>query len=587
MPNSEAVSELRRTAALGLAVIVNLAAGSTAMAQAPRATPTSGNLPTVVLPLQAPSGATNQVREFIGPLGLSILATARHAVLAPYPVDSQTLQPVPRQPVREQPDETRGRAAAEATAPATSMDERINWRTGHRLSQRETEQLAAILLDDATYQFNSSKRCGFQPTCGFRLQSGQGSLTVMLCFGCTEVRLLVRDAAGRMQREVTEDFDYARPELLRLFQRYLPEFRLLANQTPWHSDISSNLKTAAEQLAEWLMSTGEDALRFEGVAGDLHPTARDFLNREVRQQLQAAGLQLSTRAPQELVLQFRLQHPAPRAPQPADDPPTITPVTGLLEGKVRSRSGRKLHSLRAVVLDDLTARVLHEGSPRVSWQQRVERGRATAVSAAVRQAHPEIDGAKVRAGSGSPYTVRLISGRDPWLRFVIVGQDEAGRLQADTRLAELDSINLSNRSPRDVVASLHLTGAGAVRFLSALPVLPATTRSGHPVKPGTTHVLIPAGRQLTVSVLRPAIPGQHGSDTISENQPAPARQQPRPAASLEVRFHAVWPAGDELPTDEPLLDSQPPAPVFVRGTAHPHQLRGLARAAVHIAFPRQ
>ncbi|MCA9118308.1 MAG: hypothetical protein KDA79_24760, partial [Planctomycetaceae bacterium] len=472
----------------------------------------------MVLPLAAPSGATNQVREFIGPLGLSILATARHAVLAPYPVDSQILQPAPRQPDREQPDEARARAPAEAAAPATSMDERVNWQSGHRLSQRETEQLAAILLDDETYQFHSAKRCGFQPTCGFRLQSGQGSLTVMLCFGCTEVRLLVRDAAGRMQREVTEDFDYARPELLRMFQRYLPEFRLLADQTPWHSDISANLKTVAEQLAEWLTSEGEDALRFEGVAGDLHPTAGDFLNREVRQQLQAAGLQLSPRAPQELVLQFRLQNPAPPAPEPADDTPATNPVTGLLEGTVRSRSGRKLHSLQAVVLDDLTARVLHEGSPRVSWQQRVEQGRATAVSAAVRHGHPEIDGAKVRAGSGSPYTVRLIAGQDPWLRFVAVTQNRTGHLQASSRIAELDSINLGNRSPRNVVASLRLTGAGAVQFLSALPVLPAATRPGHSVEPGMAHLLIPAGRQLTVSVLRPAGNPQH----------LPGRAQPDP-----------------------------------------------------------
>ncbi len=103
---------------------------------------------------------------------------------------------------------------------------------GHPLKAKGKDQdqvfaakLAAILLDNRTYSFDSAKGCIFQPGIVFRVHGGegQGTVDVIVCFDCTELRVITRDADGKTVKTVGEDFDNARPALVALAKAAFPD----------------------------------------------------------------------------------------------------------------------------------------------------------------------------------------------------------------------------------------------------------------------------------------------------------------------------------------------------------------------------
>ena len=83
-------------------------------------------------------------------------------------------------------------------------------------------KLRAILLDDATYWFEAAKGCIFSPGVVFRLKASGETLDVILCYQCDELEILVSDSQGKAIRKTGEDFDRARPALVRLAKVAFP-----------------------------------------------------------------------------------------------------------------------------------------------------------------------------------------------------------------------------------------------------------------------------------------------------------------------------------------------------------------------------
>ncbi len=77
------------------------------------------------------------------------------------------------------------------------------------------KRLAAVLLDDKTYDFDRAKGCIFSPGVVFRFRNGAELVEVITCYQCSEFKIVVKDARGDVVRKVGEDFDHARPALVK------------------------------------------------------------------------------------------------------------------------------------------------------------------------------------------------------------------------------------------------------------------------------------------------------------------------------------------------------------------------------------
>ena len=84
-------------------------------------------------------------------------------------------------------------------------------------------RLRAILLDDGTYSFDSAKGCIFSPGVVFRFGDGSGSVDIITCYQCSEFKIVAKDARGAVVRKVGEDFDNARPALVKLARDAFPD----------------------------------------------------------------------------------------------------------------------------------------------------------------------------------------------------------------------------------------------------------------------------------------------------------------------------------------------------------------------------
>ncbi len=94
---------------------------------------------------------------------------------------------------------------------------------GKDQDERFANALRKILLDAATYSFELSKGCMFEPGVAFRIRTPGGTLEVILCFQCNELNFVVEDARGGRIRDKIEDFDNARPALLKLAKTAFPD----------------------------------------------------------------------------------------------------------------------------------------------------------------------------------------------------------------------------------------------------------------------------------------------------------------------------------------------------------------------------
>lgn len=84
-------------------------------------------------------------------------------------------------------------------------------------------QLAALMLDSKTYSFDSAKGCMFEPAVGFRIWRDKRSIDVILCFHCTELKLVSPDPVSPKYPSRTEDFDNARPAMINLVKQAFPD----------------------------------------------------------------------------------------------------------------------------------------------------------------------------------------------------------------------------------------------------------------------------------------------------------------------------------------------------------------------------
>jgi hypothetical protein len=136
-------------------------------------------------------GCQNKVREFLGPTAISILK--RPAKVEAWRIHS----------------DDKGLAQS-AAAPKI-------------LTIEQGEELANILQDSRTYNFDSAKGCIFQPTVGLRIWRNNHSFEVILCFHCSELKVNGPDAVKKEYASRIEDFDEARPKLVALVKQVFPD----------------------------------------------------------------------------------------------------------------------------------------------------------------------------------------------------------------------------------------------------------------------------------------------------------------------------------------------------------------------------
>lgn len=90
-------------------------------------------------------------------------------------------------------------------------------RPGPDCTPAQLDEFRRLALDAGNYDFERAKGCEFMPGVGLRLHTGERTLDVLLCFSCDEWEFWLGDA------RVIEDFDPARPALLRLAQALFPD----------------------------------------------------------------------------------------------------------------------------------------------------------------------------------------------------------------------------------------------------------------------------------------------------------------------------------------------------------------------------
>ena len=83
-------------------------------------------------------------------------------------------------------------------------------------------KLKAVLYDEKTYDFDTAKACEFMPGVGFRVLSDEGQVDVILCFHCDELQLFTTDGKHKEVEKKHEDFDRARPALVKLAKQAFP-----------------------------------------------------------------------------------------------------------------------------------------------------------------------------------------------------------------------------------------------------------------------------------------------------------------------------------------------------------------------------
>lgn len=80
-------------------------------------------------------------------------------------------------------------------------------------------KIAAVLLDEKTYDFESAKACKFDPGVAFRVWKGKACADVVVCFHCAELDVVTGD---KEPHRAHEDFDNARAALVALAKAAFP-----------------------------------------------------------------------------------------------------------------------------------------------------------------------------------------------------------------------------------------------------------------------------------------------------------------------------------------------------------------------------
>ena len=92
-------------------------------------------------------------------------------------------------------------------------------------------RLAAVLLDEKTYYFEGAKGCEFVAGVAFRVHGKGEPVDVVLCFSCNELVVYVADPETKETARKREDFDDARPALVKLAKEAFPDDRVIQSLT--------------------------------------------------------------------------------------------------------------------------------------------------------------------------------------------------------------------------------------------------------------------------------------------------------------------------------------------------------------------
>ncbi|MBI2922183.1 MAG: hypothetical protein HYY18_14115 [Planctomycetes bacterium] len=95
--------------------------------------------------------------------------------------------------------------------------------TGKERDREFAGKVAAILLDEKTYDFEKAKKCKFEPGVGFRLWREKDWVDVTLCFHCDELEISSKKPDEKELRTSHEDFDAARAALVKLVKEAFPD----------------------------------------------------------------------------------------------------------------------------------------------------------------------------------------------------------------------------------------------------------------------------------------------------------------------------------------------------------------------------
>jgi hypothetical protein len=93
--------------------------------------------------------------------------------------------------------------------------------TGAEQKKEFAAKLAAVLLEEKTY-FGQQARC-FNPGVAFRLWKDKESVDVVICFACTDLRLVSRDADGKEIKSTSGAFGPDIQPLLKLAKEAFPD----------------------------------------------------------------------------------------------------------------------------------------------------------------------------------------------------------------------------------------------------------------------------------------------------------------------------------------------------------------------------
>lgn len=91
------------------------------------------------------------------------------------------------------------------------------------LSPAQTSRLQNLIFNKATYDFESQKRCVFQPYVGYIFEKAGKQSHALFCFSCNEVAFGREGKQGNL-----EDFDAARAEVLAIARESFPNDAKLA-----------------------------------------------------------------------------------------------------------------------------------------------------------------------------------------------------------------------------------------------------------------------------------------------------------------------------------------------------------------------
>ena len=95
--------------------------------------------------------------------------------------------------------------------------------TGKDQDEKFAANVAAVVLNEKTYEWDSAKGCIFRPGVAFRVWKGDESVVVVICFSCDQIEVATLGKDGKVGKKAFADVDPGRAKLVRLAKAALPD----------------------------------------------------------------------------------------------------------------------------------------------------------------------------------------------------------------------------------------------------------------------------------------------------------------------------------------------------------------------------